>query len=152
MSRNGIKMQFLGVVGFKSLTLTVYCFRSWFIHQQRETYSNLCVLCWPIHLSWFQGPKFIPPSFWPQTFLKSYFLGHCSFTQLFHDVENLSRKPKIFMKVIKKILVCTTWWLNISKNLPEAAQVATLVKFFNVKKPRHVFLIKILRYIFFNSV
>ena len=27
MSRNGIKMQFLGVVGFKSLTLTVYCLK-----------------------------------------------------------------------------------------------------------------------------
>ena len=26
-ARNGIKMQFLGVVGFKSLTLTVYCLK-----------------------------------------------------------------------------------------------------------------------------
>ena len=39
-------------------------FSSRFIHQQRKN-SNLCVLCWLIHLSWFQGPKYIPPSFWP---------------------------------------------------------------------------------------
>ena len=65
VSRNGIKMHFLGVVGFKSSTLTVYYVSSWFIHQKRKTYSNLCVLCWLIHLSSFQGPKYIPPSFWP---------------------------------------------------------------------------------------
>ena len=64
--QKGPKMQFLGVVGFKSSTLTVYCFSSWFIHQQRKTYSNLCVLCWLIHLSWFQGPRYIPASFWPR--------------------------------------------------------------------------------------
>ena len=86
VSRNGIKMQFLGVFGFKSSTLTVYCWSSWFVHQQRKTCSNLCVLCWLSHLSWLQGPKDIPPSFWPQ---KSYFLGHCSFTQLFHDLSLL---------------------------------------------------------------
>ena len=63
-SRNGIKMQFLGVVGFKRSTLTVYFLSSWFVHQQRKTYSNLCVLCWLSHLSWFQGPKYIPPSVW----------------------------------------------------------------------------------------
>ena len=40
--------------------------KSWFIPQQRKTYSNLCVLCWLIHLSWFQGPKYIPPSFRPR--------------------------------------------------------------------------------------
>jgi hypothetical protein len=28
VSRNGIKVQFLGVVGFKSSTLTVYCLSS----------------------------------------------------------------------------------------------------------------------------
>ena len=36
----------------------------WFVHQQQKTYSNLYVLCWLSHLSWFQGPKDIPPSFW----------------------------------------------------------------------------------------
>ena len=66
VSRNGIKMQFLSVVGFKSSTLTVYCLSSWFVHQKQKTYSNLCVLCWLSHLSWFEGPKYIPPSFWPQ--------------------------------------------------------------------------------------
>ena len=57
---------------------------------------------------------------------KSDFLGHCFFTQLFHDVEKFTRKHKI--------LVCTTCGLNIFLNPPEAAQVATLVKFFNVGK------------------
>ena len=66
LSRNGIKMQFLGVVGFKSSTLTVYCLSSRLVHKQRKTYSNLCVLCWLSHISWFQWPKYFPPSFWPQ--------------------------------------------------------------------------------------
>ena len=50
VSRNGIKMQFLGIVSFKSLT--VYCLSSWFVHQQWKTYSNVCVLGWLSHLSW----------------------------------------------------------------------------------------------------
>ena len=33
---------------------------------------------------------------------KSDFLGHCSFTQLFHDVEKLRRKTKIFVKIIQR--------------------------------------------------
>ena len=33
-----------------------------------------------------------------------------------------------------KILVCTTCVLNVLKYPPEAAKVATLVKFFNVEK------------------
>ena len=37
-----------------------------------------------------------------QKFQKSDFLGHCSFTQLFHDVEKLRRKTKIFVKVIQR--------------------------------------------------
>ena len=37
-----------------------------------------------------------------QKFQKSDFFGHCSFTQLFHDVEKLRRKPKIFVKVIQR--------------------------------------------------
>ena len=136
VSRNGMKMQFLGVVVFKSLTLTVYCFSSWFIHQQRKTYENLCVLCWLIHLSWFRGPKYIPPFFLAlsQKFQKSDFLGHRSFTQLFHDVEKLSIKPKIFVKLLQWFwYVQHVGWI-FQKNPPEAAKVATLVKFFNVGK------------------
>ena len=109
VSRNGIKMQFLGVVGFKSSTLTDYCLSSWFVHQQWKTYSHLCVLCSLSHLSWFQGPKYIPPSFWLWVTNHDFrskdsksFLGHCSFTQLFHDVEKLRRKPKVFVKVIRR--------------------------------------------------
>ena len=33
---------------------------------------------------------------------KSDFIGHCSVTQLSHDVEKLRRKPKIFVKVIQR--------------------------------------------------
>ena len=77
VSRNGIKIQFLVVIGFKSSTLTVYCLSSWFIHKQPKTYSNLCVLCWLSHLSWSQGPKYFPSSFWPRVInhdIKSKFL------------------------------------------------------------------------------
>ena len=51
-----------------------------------------------------------------------------------------------------KILVCATCKLNILKNPPEAAKVATSVKVFNVgkKKRKHVSLVKILRYNFFQ--
>ena len=37
-----------------------------------------------------------------QKFQKNDSLGHCSFTQIFHNVEKLRRKPKIFMKVIQR--------------------------------------------------
>ena len=89
VSRNGIKVQFLGVVGFKSSTLTVYCLSSWFVQQQRKTCSYLCVLCWHTHLSWFQGPKDIPPSFWPWV--------------TNHDV-----KPKVLKKWFLKLLIFYT--------------------------------------------
>ena len=110
VSRNGIKMQILSVVGFKSSTLTVYCLSSWFIHKQPKTYSNLCVLYWLSHLSWFQGPSIFHPLFGlksqimtlSQKFLKCDFLGHFSFTQLFHDVERLRRKHKIIVEVIRR--------------------------------------------------
>ena len=35
---------------------------------------------------------------------KGDFLGYCPFTQIFHDVEKLVRKPKIFVKVIQRFL------------------------------------------------
>ena len=74
--------------------------------------SALFVLCGLNHLAWFQGLKYIPPSFWPQVTnhcvksksWKSYFLGHCSFTQLFHDAEKLRRKQKKIMKVMQRFL------------------------------------------------
>ena len=66
VSRNDIKMQFFGVVGFKSSTLTVSCLSSLFVHQKRKTYSNFCVPCWLSHISGFQGPKNILPFFWPR--------------------------------------------------------------------------------------
>ena len=103
-------MQFLCVVDFKSSILAAYCLSSWFVHQQRKTYSNLCVLCRLSHLSWFQGPKYIPPSFWPRVtnhdvkskISKKWFLRSSLFYTFFHDVEMLRRKPKIFVKVIQR--------------------------------------------------
>ena len=45
VSRNGIKMQFLGVVGLESSTLTVYCLSSWFVHhQQKNIFKFVCPL------------------------------------------------------------------------------------------------------------
>ena len=102
-------MQILSLVGFKSLT--VYCLSSWFDHQELKTYSASFVLCGLGHLAWFQGLKYIPPSFWPQVTnhdnkskksWKSNFLCHCFFTQLVHDAERLKRKPKTFVKVIQR--------------------------------------------------
>ena len=104
------KKAILGVVCFKSSTLTTYCWSSWFVHQQRKTHSNLCVLCQLSNLSWFQGPKYILPSFWfrvtnhdvKSNISKKWFFGHCSFSHYFHDVEMLRRKRKIFVKVIQR--------------------------------------------------
>ena len=73
-----------------------------------------------------------------QKFQKSDFLGHCSFTQLFHDAEKLRRKPKTFVKVIQRF-----WYVQdvglIFFYPPEAAKVATSVKFFNVGKNKACF-------------
>ena len=137
VSRNGIKVQFLGVVGFKSSTLTVYCLSSWFVCQQRKTYSNLCVLCWLSHLSWFWGPKFISPFFWPW---------------VTNHVEKLRRKPKIFVKVIRRF-----WYVQhvglIFFYSTRSSQSCNFGKILQcLKKTRHVSRIKILRYNFFNSV
>ena len=65
---------------------------------------------------------------------KSDFWGHCSFEQIFHDVEKLRRKPKIFVKVIQILWYVQHVGLILKKNLPEAAKVATSVTFFNVGK------------------
>ena len=84
---------------------------------------------------------------------KHSFFGHCSFTQLFHDVEKLRRKYKICVKVIQRFCYVQHMDLIFLKNPPEAAKVATSVKFFNVGKtkacfPHQDFEIKV----FFNSV
>ena len=110
VSTNGIKIQFLGVVGFNSSTLTVYGLNSWFVHQKRKTYSKLCVLCWISHLSWLPGPKYIPPSFWPRftnhdvtskMSKKNNFLGHCSFTQLFKTLKSWGENQKYMWRSYK---------------------------------------------------
>ena len=72
---------------------------------------------------------------------KEDFLGHCSFTQLFHDAEKLTRKQKNICDCHTNILVGTTCRLNIFKKLPEPAKVATLENSSMLKKPRHVSLI-----------
>jgi hypothetical protein len=135
-------MQFWGVVGFKSWTFTVYCLSSWFVHQQRKIYSNLCVLCWLSDLSWFQGLKDIPPSFWPgvtnhdvkSNISKKWFLRSLLFYTTFSWCWKVEQKTQNFFGGHTKILICITCGLNISKNPPEAAKVVTLVNFFNVEK------------------
>ena len=110
VSTNGIKMLILCVAGFKSSTLTDYCSNSWFVYQKLNTYSALFLLCWLSHLSWFQGLKYMQPSFWPQVTnhdvnsknLNKWFLWYCSCTQLFHDVEKMGRKPKTSVRVIQR--------------------------------------------------
>ena len=142
VSRNGIKMQFLGVVGFKSSTLTVYFLSSWLVHQKRKTYSNLCVLCRLSHLSWFEGPNYVPPSFWPRVtnhdvkskMSKKCFLRLLLFYTTFSWCWKVEEKTYNIGEGHTKILVCTTCRLNIFWNPPEAANVATSVKFFNVEK------------------
>ena len=54
--------------------------------------------------------------------LKSDFLGHCSFTQLFHDAEKLRRKPKIFVKVIQSF-----WYVQ---------HIRLIFKKFHQKQPK----------------
>ena len=142
VSRNGIKVQFLGEVGLKSSTLTVYCLSSWFVHQQQKTYSNLCVHCWLSHLSWFQGPKYIPPSFWRRVknhdvkskISKKWFFISLLFYTTFSWCWNVEEKTANIFEGHTRILVCTTCELDIFLNPPQAAKVATLVKFFNVEK------------------
>ena len=120
VSRNGIKVQVLGVVYFKSLYLTVFCVTSWFVQQKRKTHWNLCVLCWLNHLSWFPGTKNIPPSFWSwvtnhdvsQKCQKNDFLGHCSFYTNFSWCWKADEKTWNICKGHTKILVCTTCWRN----------------------------------------
>ena len=142
VSRNGMKVEFLGVVGFKSSIFTVYCLISWFVHQQPKTYSNLCVLCWLSHLSWFQGRKDIPPSFWPwvtnhdvkSKISKKWFLRSLLFYTTFSLCWKVEEQTLNICEGHTKILVCITCGLNVLKNPPEAAKVATSVKFLNVEK------------------
>ena len=51
-----------------------------------------------------------------QKIQKSDFLGHCSFTQLFYNVEKLRRKPKIFVKVIQRFWYVQLMGLIFFKN------------------------------------
>ena len=66
VSTNGRKMLILGAVCFKSSSWTDYCLGSWFVHQKLNTFSALFVHCRLSHLSWLQGLKSVPLSFWPQ--------------------------------------------------------------------------------------
>ena len=142
VSRNGIKMQFFGVVGFKGPTLNVYCLSSWFIHKQSK-HIQICVsFVDSVIYHDFRDLSSFHPLFGlesqimtlSQKFQKSVFLGHCSITQLFYNVEKLRRKHKIFVKVIQRLWYVQHEGLIFFLNPPEAARVATSVKFFNVGK------------------
>ena len=105
-SRNGIKMQFLGAVGFRSSALTVYCLSSWFVYQKQKYFFLICVSF--VESVIYHDFKDLS-TFYPLLCLKSQImmlsqkcLGHCTFSQLFHDVEKLRRKPKKIVKVMQR--------------------------------------------------
>ena len=140
MSTNGINMQILGLVSFRRSTLTVYCLSSWFVHQELKTYSALCVLCQLGHLAWFQGLKCIPLvglewqiMMLSQKSWKSDFLGHYSFTQLFHDAEKLRIKPKTFVNVIQRFWYVKHIRLIFKKFHQKQPKFQPWKKFFNVE-------------------
>ena len=102
VSRTGIEMKFVGVIGS---TLTVYWLSSWFIHQDLKTYLTLCILCWTSHLSWFLGPKYIPPSFLPRVTNHDVCLKTSTsdvFNRLLYNAEKLRRKSLIFLNYMRR--------------------------------------------------
>ena len=103
-------MRFLGVVGFKSSTLTAYCTSSWFIRQKMKTESTVCVPYGLSHLSWFQGLKYVSPSFWPSW--KSDRLCYLSFTQLLFGV--------VGFKSSTLTAYCTSSWFICQKMKTES--------------------------------
>ena len=94
------KMQFLGVVGFKSSTLTVFCISTWRVHQKLKTYLTLCVLYGLSHLSLFRGFKYISPPFLPR-------------------VTNHYVKSNILKKVIFLVIAQLHKFVIMLKNLEE---------------------------------
>ena len=138
VSRIGIKMQFLSVVGFKSSTLTVYCLSSWFIHKQPKTYSNCVSFVDSAIYHDFRDLSIFHPLFGlesqiitlSQNLKKKFFLGHCSFTQLFHDVENLRRKHKIFVKVIQRFWYVQHVGLIFTKIVSQNLDEGNMPRFF----------------------
>ena len=96
MSRNGINMQCFGVVGFKSSTLTVYL-KVPDLFTNNGKHIHICVsFVDSVIYHDFRDLNIFHPLFGlkPQIMTlsqkchKSDFLGHCSFTQLFQDVES----------------------------------------------------------------
>ena len=141
-SETAKRMQFLGAVDFKSSTLTVLCLSSLFVHQKRKTYSNLAVPCWLSHLSWFQGPKYIPPFIWSRVsnhdikseMSKNWFLRSLLFYTTFLCCWEVEVKTKSICEVHTKILVCTTWRINISKKSTRSSEVWNFGKNFQCWK------------------
>ena len=132
----------MGLVSFKSLILTDYCLRSWFVYQKLNILSALSVFCGLSHLSWFQWLKYIPPSFWPQITnhdvktknFKKVFFRSLLFHTTFSWCGKIEEKTKNICEVHTNFLVCTTYMV-ISWKIPlEAAKVSTVVKFFSAGK------------------
>ena len=69
------------------------------------------------------------------TLSQKFTLLHNFFMMLKSWKENLKK----IVKGHTKNIVCTACGVNILKNQPEAAKVATLVKFFNVEKNLGIF-------------
>ena len=102
-------------------------------------FSFYCLL----HLAWFQGLEYIPPSFGPWVTnhdikskkLKKWYIRWLLFyTTFFLWCWQIQEKTKNIHEGHTKILVCTTYKVNIWNIPPETAKVSTLIKFFDVEK------------------
>ena len=95
----------------------------------------LWVLCWLIYPSWFQGPKYIAPSFWPRVtnhdvkskISKKWFLRSLLFYTTFSWCWNVEEETKNICEGHTKILVCTTCGLRILKTSQELWKAALRV-------------------------
>ena len=140
-------MQFFGVVGFGSSALTVFTLApDLFTNNWKHIQACVSFVDLVIYHDFRDLNKFHPLFGLEskiitlrQKFQENVFIGHCSFTQLVHDVKKLRRKPQIFVKVIQKFWYVQHVCIIFYKNPQEAVKVANFVKFFIVKnKPRHV--------------
>ena len=150
VSRNGIKMPFLGVVDFKSSTLTANSVLNG-LSKPKNIFNFACPL-------WTKSSIMISPSFWPKVTshgVKSNVLKRIfaevinSLTQFCHHVEKLWRRPKIFMKAIQRFWCVQSVGQLFQKIHHKQPKLELPYKSSILKKPRHITVIKILISIFF---
>ena len=108
------------------------------LRNKLKPYPTLCVLYGLSHISWFQGLKYISPSLLPQVTnhnvksnicLKRFLRSLFNYTT-FLNIENMN----YLWRSYKDIGV-----YNLQAKHLRKSTIATSVKIFNIKKPRHVF-------------